>query len=74
MRNEGQRLQREIAEYARMSQTASKSMKIIADSLAQGPHTVESGRAPELAADAISSANAADPQHDDTEHIAPSPA
>ena len=77
MRNEGQRLQREIAEYAQMSQTASKSMKTIADRLAQGPHTVESGRAaraPELAADSISSANGVDPQHDDTEHIAPSPA
>jgi hypothetical protein len=77
MRNEGERLQREIAEYAQMSQAASKSMKIIADNLAQGPHTVESSRAapaPELAADAISSVNAADPQHDDTEHIAPSPA
>ena len=77
MRNEGQRLQREIAEYAQMSQTASKSMKTIADRLAQGPHTVESGRAapaPELAANAISSANGVDPQHDDTEHIAPSPA
>jgi hypothetical protein len=91
MRNEGQRLQREIAEYAQMNQAASKSMRIIADGLAQGPHMVDSGRsatAPELAADAISSANArdslaadsissanaVDPQHNDTEHIAPSPA
>jgi len=45
LRNEGQRIQREIAEYAHMSQTATKSTKIIADSLAQWKQTTESARA-----------------------------
>jgi hypothetical protein len=33
--NEGQRIQREITEYAQMSQTATKSTKLIAESLVQ---------------------------------------
>ena len=45
LQNEGQRVQREIAEYAQMSQAASKSTKIIADSLAQWKQTTESARA-----------------------------
>ncbi len=45
LQNEGQRVQREIAEYAQMSQAASKSTKIIADSLAQWKHTAEATRA-----------------------------
>jgi PleD family two-component response regulator len=35
LQNEGQRVQREITEYAHMSQAATKSTKIIAESLAQ---------------------------------------
>jgi hypothetical protein len=35
LRNEGDRVQREIAGYATVSQTAAASMKIIADSMAQ---------------------------------------
>jgi hypothetical protein len=35
LRNEGERVQREIAGYASLSQAAMTSMKIIADSLAQ---------------------------------------
>jgi hypothetical protein len=35
LRNEGERVQREIAGYANLSQTANASMKVIADSLAQ---------------------------------------
>jgi hypothetical protein len=42
--NEGRRMQREIAEYAHMSQAATKSTKIIADSLAQWKHTAETNR------------------------------
>ena len=45
MQNEGQRVQREIAEYAHMSQAATKSTKIIAESLAQWKQTGESARA-----------------------------
>jgi hypothetical protein len=44
LQNEGQRVQREIAEYAQMSQAASKSTKIIAESLAQWKHAAEGGR------------------------------
>jgi hypothetical protein len=41
---EGQRIQREITEYAHMSQAATKSTKIIAESLAQWKQTAaESG-------------------------------
>jgi hypothetical protein len=39
LENEGQRVQREVAEYADMSQAATKSTKIIAESLAQWKHT-----------------------------------
>jgi hypothetical protein len=35
LRNEGERVQREIAGYANVSQTAAASMKIISDSMAQ---------------------------------------
>ena len=35
LRNEGERVQREISGYASLSQAAMTSMKIIADSLAQ---------------------------------------
>jgi ABC-type transporter Mla subunit MlaD len=35
LRNEGERVQREIASYASLSQAANASMKVIADSLAQ---------------------------------------
>ncbi len=35
MHNEGQRVQRELAGYAQLSQTAMKSSRMIADSLAQ---------------------------------------
>ena len=45
LQNEGQRVQRAITEYAHMSQTATKSTKIIADSLAQWKQTTESARA-----------------------------
>ena len=44
LQNEGQRVQREITEYAHMSQAATKSTKIIAESLAQWKQTVESNR------------------------------
>ena len=44
LQNEGQRVQREIAEYAQMSQAASKSTKIIADSLAQWKQAAEGTR------------------------------
>jgi hypothetical protein len=44
LQNEGQRVQREIAEYAHMSQAATKSTKIIAESLAQWKQTAESNR------------------------------
>jgi hypothetical protein len=44
LQNEGQRVQREIAEYAHMSQAATKSTKIIAESLAQWKQTAESAR------------------------------
>jgi hypothetical protein len=40
---EGQRVQREITEYAHMSQAATKSTKIIAESLAQWKQTAETG-------------------------------
>ncbi len=33
--NEGQRIQRELASYSQLSQTAMKSTRMIADSLAQ---------------------------------------
>ena len=45
LQHEGLRVQREIAEYAQMSQAATKSTKIIADSLAQWKQTTESARA-----------------------------
>ena len=45
LQNEGQRVQREIADYAQMSQAAGKSTKIIADSLAQWKHSAEATRA-----------------------------
>jgi hypothetical protein len=45
LQNEGQRVQREITEYAHMSQAATKSTKIIAESLAQWKQTAESNRA-----------------------------
>jgi hypothetical protein len=35
LRNEGERVQREIAGYASVSQTAAASMKVISDSMAQ---------------------------------------
>jgi hypothetical protein len=35
LRNEGERVQREIAGYANVSQTAAQSMKIISESMAQ---------------------------------------
>src|SRR5712691_6875671 len=44
LQNEGQRVQREITEYAHMSQAATKSTKIIAENLAQWKHTAESNR------------------------------
>jgi pantothenate kinase len=44
LQNEGQRVQREITEYAQMSQAATKSTKIIAESLAQWKQTAESKR------------------------------
>jgi len=44
LQNEGQRVQRAITEYAHMSQAATKSTKIIADSLAQWKQTTESAR------------------------------
>jgi len=44
LQNEGQRVQREITDYAHMSQAATKSTKIIAESLAQWKHTAESNR------------------------------
>jgi hypothetical protein len=40
---EGQRVQREITEYAHMSQAATKSTKIIAENLAQWNQTAETG-------------------------------
>jgi hypothetical protein len=45
LQNEGQRVQREITEYAHMSHAATKSTKIIAESLAQWKQTAESARA-----------------------------
>src|SRR2546429_1313136 len=45
LQNEGQRVQREITEYAHMSQAATKSTKIIAENLAQWKQTGESARA-----------------------------
>ena len=45
LQNEGQRVQRAITEYAHMSQAATKSTKIIADSLAQWKQNTESARA-----------------------------
>src|SRR5207244_11882589 len=44
LQNEGQRVQREITEYAHMSQAATKSTRIIAESLAQWKQTAESNR------------------------------
>jgi len=45
LQNEGQRVQRAITEYAHMSQAATKSTKIFAESLAQWKQTGESARA-----------------------------
>jgi hypothetical protein len=45
LQNEGQRVQREITEYAHMSQAATKSTKIIAESLAQWKQSAEGARA-----------------------------
>jgi hypothetical protein len=45
LRNEGDRVQREIAGYATISQTAAASMKIIADSMAQWRNAVSSPNA-----------------------------
>ena len=45
LQNEGQRVQREITEYAHMSQAATKSTKIIAESLAQWKQSAEGTRA-----------------------------
>ena len=45
LQNEGQRVQRVITEYAHMSQAATKSAKIVAESLAQWKQTAESARA-----------------------------
>src|SRR6266568_4450658 len=44
LQNEGQRVQREVAEYAHMSQAATKSTKIIAESLAQWKRMAETDR------------------------------
>src|SRR5258708_33654409 len=44
LQNEGQRVQREITEYTHMSQAATKSTRIIAESLAQWKQTAESNR------------------------------
>src|SRR5438034_4344022 len=46
LQNEGQRVQREITEYTHMSQAATKSTRIIAESLAQWKQTAESNRRP----------------------------
>jgi hypothetical protein len=45
LQNEGQRVQREITEYAHMSQAATKSTKIIAESLAHWKQSAEGARA-----------------------------
>jgi hypothetical protein len=45
LQNEGQRVQREIAEYAHMSQAAIKSTKIVTESLAQWKQATASARA-----------------------------
>ncbi len=45
LQNEGQRVQRVITEYAHMNQAATKSAKIVAESLAQWKQTAESARA-----------------------------
>jgi PleD family two-component response regulator len=42
LQHEGQRVQREITEYAHMSQAATKSTRIIAESLAQWKQSAES--------------------------------
>src|SRR5438128_1408674 len=44
LQNEGQRVQREITEYAHMSQATTKSTKIIAESLAQWKRMAETDR------------------------------
>jgi hypothetical protein len=44
LRNEGDRVQREIAGYVHLSDAAMKSTKIIADSVAQWKGTVDSAR------------------------------
>ena len=44
LQTEGHRVQREISEYAHLSQAASKSTKIIAESLAQWKHTADGNR------------------------------
>ena len=44
LQNEGQRVQREITEYAHMSQAATKSTKIIAENLAQWKRMAETDR------------------------------
>jgi PleD family two-component response regulator len=45
LQHEGQRVQREITEYAHMSQAATKSTRIIAESLAQWKQSAESRNA-----------------------------
>jgi hypothetical protein len=58
--NEGQRVRRAIIEYAHMSQAATKSTKVVSESVSQWKRAAESSRAalrsraPELAADSIS--------------------
>jgi hypothetical protein len=42
--NEGQRIQREITEYVHMSQAATKSTEVIAESLAQWKQAAEDSR------------------------------
>jgi len=44
LQNEGQRVQRELTEYAHMSQAATKSTKIIAENLAQWKRMAETDR------------------------------
>ena len=44
LQTEGKRVQREISEYAHMSQAATKSTKIIAESLAHWKQSAEGNR------------------------------
>jgi hypothetical protein len=46
LHNEGQRVQREIAGYAQLSQAAMKSTRMIADNVAQWKRAAESARLP----------------------------